>query len=210
MCFSEPVSWAALAASWTGSAALATVSPAWRAVAVFLAVVGGMQLWEALLWRNPACTKTNATVSKLGAINNHAEPLVYLAACAVSLEPASQNLAFAAAFVTIASSALFAKLTYDFWKRPVREQCTVDRGDGLVWQWNVHAGVTKPAYALFVASLLLTTYAYLPAGTNHAVAFAIAASFLTSYALYRRKAMVGSMWCLYAALLPWMFFVFGS
>jgi hypothetical protein len=210
MCFSEPVSWAALVASWSGCAALATVSPAWRAVALFLAVVGGMQLWEALLWRHRACTQTNATISKLGAVNNHAEPLAYFAACAASVEPASRGLAFAAAFVTVACSALLGKMTYDFWKRPVRDQCTVDRGDGLVWQWNAHAGFTKPAYALFLASLLLTTYAYLPAGANHTMAFAIASSYAASYAIYRRKAMVGSMWCFYAALLPWLLFALNA
>lgn len=206
MCFSEEVSWATLAASWTGCAVLATRGPEWRAVAAFLAIVGAMQLWEALLWRNQACNPANVTISRLGAVNNHAEPLAYLVACAANLQPASKSLGIAAASTTIAVTALFGILTYTFWKRPRREQCTLDSGNGLVWQWNAYPhGFTK-SYWLFLASLLLTTYAYIPPGPNHLVGLAIAATFTASYMRYQTKSMVGSMWCFYAALLPWFFF----
>jgi hypothetical protein len=90
--------------------------------------------------------------------------------------------------------------------RPKESQCTLDRGNGLVWQWNAHPGKYARSYVLFLLSLLLITYAYMPPGTNHIVGLAIALSFVGSYMVYRDKAMVGSMWCFYAALLPWFFF----
>lgn len=195
-----------LLASWSGCIALAwSRGPEWRAVSTFLAVVGSMQLWEALLWRQRGCTTANAIVSKIGAVTNHVEPLAYLLACMVFVRPVSDPLKFAAISTGIAYAIVFSVLTYSFVKRPTRDACTLDEGDGLVWKWNDHGGATTPSYALFLASLMLTTYAYLPPGTNHLVWIPMCVSFAFSYMIYGKARMIGSMWCFFAALLPWFF-----
>lgn len=206
MCFSERESWLTLIASWTGCAALWWSGGAeWRAVAAFLAVVGSMQLWEALLWRQSGCTAANVAVSKAGAVTNHVEPLVYLAACMAYVRPVSRGLETLAIATGIAYAAVFGVLTVSFLRRPRQAQCTLNDGNGLVWQWNEHGAATAPSYALFLASLLITSFAYLPRGTNVLVGLPILTSFWISYTIYKNTRMIGSMWCFYAAMMPWLF-----
>lgn len=206
MCFSERESWITLVASWSGCAVLwASGDPAWRAVAVFFAVVGSMQLWEALLWRESRCTNTNVMLSRAGAITNHAEPLVYLAACMAYVRPVSPGLETLAIGTGVAYAVAFAALTMSFLARPKEAQCTLDGGNGLVWAWNEYGNATVPSYALFLTSLMLTTYAYLPPGMNALVGIPVLTSFWISYMIYKDTGMIGSMWCFYAAILPWLF-----
>lgn len=206
MCFSEKASWLALAASWSGCLALAsTGKKEMEVLAGALAVVGTMQLWEALLWRESRraggrCTQRNALISRLGALNNHLEPIAYWLLAAAALRPRSGTLQQAAAICTVAYSALFGYITLQFSRKRREQQCTLRRPcGGLVWQWNEHGW----AYVLFIACLLVTTYAYLPPGTDHAAALAIVLTYGASHALYSGTKMIGSMWCFFAAFLPW-------
>jgi hypothetical protein len=212
MCFSEDVSWLTLAASWSGCAALAaTGQPHWQAMAGFLALVGGMQLWEALLWRNSRwCTPANGHLSSAGAVNNHLEPLALYAMCRWLLAPRSPLRADLAGAVIAVYALVFGALTLGFVRRPLSERCTrvapSGRGSGLAWQWNEHGGrhATMAAYGLFVLAFVTTIYAYLPAGVDHAMAAVTVASLGASLAVYGSQGMVGRMWCLFAALLPWL------
>lgn len=207
MCFSEPVSWAALATSWAGCAALAaTGAPHAIALAAFLAVVGSMQLWEALLWRDVtrsggACTPANAAVSSAGAVTNHAEPLVLWAACRALLPAAGGRGAALAAGMVLAYAAVAVPLTAAFVAREDAAKCTVRTSHGLVWRWN---DAPDALYALFLAALVATLYAYMPAGVRHPAIVVTLVTFAASHALYRDTGMIGSMWCFYAAFLPWL------
>lgn len=207
MCFSEGVSWASLAAAWTGCAVLAMRPEAhWRVLAGSLAVVGGMQLWDALLWRqqHEECTRANATLSKAAALNNHLEPLAYWLLAAWLLAPRSPLRAQLAGAALQVYAAVFVVITAWFWMLPREQQCTRTGNDGgLVWNWNRMRG-NHGVYALFLLSLVLTTYAYMPPGVDHGVAIAILATFGASYVQYRGKGEVGRMWCFYAASLPWL------
>lgn len=206
MCYSESVSWASLGVAWTGCAVLAMRPQAhWRVLAGALAVVGGMQLWDALLWRQQHdCTSTNAALSKAAALNNHVEPVVYWLLAAWLLSPRSPCRAQAASIALQVYIAVFMVLTAWFWMLPADQQCTrIGNDGGLVWAWNRMRGSTG-VYALFLVSLVLTTYAYMPAGIDHAITAAILVSFGTSYVQYRGKGEIGRMWCFYAAFLPWL------
>jgi hypothetical protein len=206
MCFSEPVSWATLAVSWTGCAALAAGgSPHARALAAFLAVVGGMQLWEALLWRDVsatggACTPFNAAVSSAGAVTNHAEPLALWAACRALLPAASPTAARLSAALVLAYAVAFVPLTAAFVAGDDADRCTTRGPGGLVWKWNDTGAYL---YVLFLATMVATLYAHMPAGLNHLAAAVTVITFTASYVQYSGTGMVGSMWCFYAAFLPW-------
>jgi len=207
MCFSERVSWTTLAASWTGCAAMAsTGQPHLQAMAGFLALVGGMQLWEALLWRNTGCTPTNGALSDAGAINNHLEPVALYAMSALLLTPRSPAKARLAAVVMAAYVAVFATLTVGFLRRPLERRCTRLTDHGLAWQWNDYGKATDPAYLLFLAAFVTTTYAYMPPGFDHTMVAVTVSSFAISSAIYGRRGMTGSMWCFFAALVPWLSF----
>lgn len=202
MCFSEEVSWLTLSAAWTGCVALATTGrPHWQALAAFLFVVGGMQLCEALLWRNPECTDANAAVSNFGAVVNHSEPLVYLAACALLLSPRSPAWRNAALGLGAVYACVFGYITWKFLSRPTEQKCTRHvEGEGLVWQWNESH---PAAHALFLALLVVISFTYMPAGLDWVSVVTIVGTFVLSYRQHPAK-MVGSMWCFYAAFLPWM------
>lgn len=207
MCFSERVSWMTLAASWTGCAAMASTGQRHlQAMAGFLALVGGMQLWEALLWRNTGCTSTNGALSNAGVINNHLEPVALYAMSALLLAPRSPVRARIAATVMVAYVAVFATLTVGFLRRPLERRCTLLTDSGLVWQWNDYGKATDPAYALFLAAFVTTTYAYMPPGFDHKMAAVTVSSLAISSAIYGRRGMTGSMWCFFAALVPWLSF----
>ena len=212
MCFSEEVSWVTLATCWIGCVAMAaTGKPHLQAMAGFLALVGGMQLWEALLWRNigdgnTLCSPANGALSSAGAVNNHLEPVALYIMCALFLTPRSPMKSRVADLVMVAYVLVFGPLTASFLRRPLAERCAVHTPSGLVWQWNEYGTKTFPAYALFLLAFVTTTYAYMPPGTDHTMAFVTVASMVASYALYGGRGMAGSMWCFFAALVPWLSF----
>lgn len=206
MCYSESVSWASLGTALAGCAALATRPEAhWRVLAGALAVVGGMQLWDALLWRQQhECTDTNATLSKLAALNNHIQPVAYWLLAAWLLAPRSPQRADLARWAMEAYITVFVVMTVWFWMLPRDQQCTRQADDGgLAWRWN-QLGTGRGVYALFLVSLVLVTYAYMPPGLDHGVALAIVLTFSASYVQYYGKGATGRMWCFYAAFLPWL------
>lgn len=209
MCFSEDVSWLTLAASWSGCGLLAATGiPHWQAMAGFLALVGGMQLWEALLWRNSRwCSAANGALSSAGAINNHLEPVALYAMCRWLLAPRSPLGADLAAAAIAVYAVVFGALTLRFVRRPLGERCTTATpdGGGLLWQWNEHGSNSRTgwAYGLFVVAFVTTMYAYLPPGVNHAMTAVTVGSLGISYAVYKGAGMVGRMWCLFAAMMPW-------
>lgn len=186
-----------------------TSQPHMQAMAGFLALVGGMQLWEALLWRNIAdgCTRINGALSTAGAINNHLEPVALYAISALMLTPRSPLKAQIASGVMVAYVLVFGMLTAGFVRRPLERRCTKLTKLGLVWRWNDHGMYTDPLYALFLAAFVTTTYAYMPPGFDHKMAGITVVSLAVSYAIYKKRAMTGSMWCFFAALVPWLSFV---
>lgn len=202
MCFSERVSWLTLASAWSGCLALAAAGePHLQALAGFLAWVAAMQMVEAMLWRHPGCSETNGLVSGAGAVINHAEPLVLFVLARCMLRPRSPAAARAALVLVAASTAVFGALTVQYLRRPLEDRCTRRTPDGLVWQWNDLGSGTK-LYVLFVAALVATLYAYLP--DPWFMIGAVLLTFGASHAMYRNRKMVGSMWCFFAAFLPWV------
>lgn len=181
-----------------------TRKPELQALAAFLAVVGAMQLCEAMLWRHPECSETHGQISSIGAVVNHLEPFVLWCASVWLLKPKSAAWERAAALVVLAYCLLFSGITAEFLTRPLERRCARVTPNGLVWQWND----TSATYMAFLATLLITTYAYMPAGLDVAMCGAIGGTFAVSYGMYRSKAMVGSMWCFFAAFLPWLVYIF--
>jgi len=207
MCFSEEVSWTALGVSWTGCLALAwTGQRHWQVLAVLLASVGGMQMWEALLWRTPGCTADNATLSGLGAVNNFVEPLVFWVAASWLLRARSVGRARVAMCINAAYAVVFGALTMEYLGRSLDRKCTVQGPSGsLVWQWNQY-GARNFLYVLFLAATVSTAAAYMPQGVDVGVIVAILGSFSASAVMYRNdQALIGSMWCFLSAFLPWTF-----
>jgi hypothetical protein len=188
MCFSERVSWLTLCLSAVGSArGLAIGDPAARALCLTLAVVGSMQLYEALLWRNPR----NLVAARAAIVTNHIQPLVFWAATWAFLGTAGvASTAALAAYLAVAAPYVAEALRDP---EPVRVTSC-----GLEWRWNGRPRAPL-VYALFLASAIATGAAYGPG-----VVLVIALSYVASHALYADCKMIGSMWCFFAAFFPWL------
>lgn len=200
MCFSERVSWATFAASMAGVAAALSRSrrAETRVLALTLAVVGSMQLFEALLWRDPS----NDTVARAAMVVNHIQPLVFWALAAALLparrEPWAPRLATAA---IVAYTVLAASYTARMWSQ---EHLATIGPHGLEWQWN-YGNHGPLMYALFVGSLCATAWCFVE--EPGPVIAIVLGTYLASLAIYRDTKMAGSMWCFFAALLPWLLVV---
>lgn len=189
MCFSEPVSWATFSASMAGCALLFPHNPA---LAGTLAVVGSMQAYEALLWRDH---ENRATIAA-AIVTNHVQPFVFLGLSAFQAGYLSLGAALCTLAYAIALPAYFRTLSTTTVKKTP---------EGLVWQWNYgpHSGLL---YGLFLASLVGTALAYYTPW--HAAVVVV--TYALSYALYQDTNMVGSMWCFFAAFLPFVALAFHS
>lgn len=192
MCFSERVSWTTFGISMLGVlAALRNGDPHTNVLAYSLAVIGSMQAFEALLWRDPS----NVTIARAACIVNHVQPLVFWALSSTFITtPRSPEAALRAQLAIAAYLAVAIPYTYS----QVQKSTLVTVGpNGLEWEWNKRGPVV---YALFLTSLCATADAYF----DSTVVAVIVVSFGLSFAQYHKQKMVGSMWCFYAAFLPWL------
>lgn len=187
------MSWATFGIGTLGTAALFKTAPA---LSIFFATVVVMQLYEALLWRQRGrCTPTNDAVSKIAALTNHAQPLVLFFACRAFMapvHPGAEPLAWAALGAYAIAAALVTKRFAE------HEACTEVTANGLEWKWNA---AEPRLYALYMASVCATLYSYFGSSL---VTWITVVSFGLSYWLYKGTKMVGSMWCFFGALLPWL------
>lgn len=178
----------------TGVAAVLakTDDPRLRALAKTLGVVGSMQGFEALLWRDPG----NRAVATAAMLVNHSQPLVLFAFSrhlpAKSPEALSRAQSAAAAYAAIMTGYTSGALS--------KESLVSRTPSGLVWEWNY--GMLAPvAYGAYLTSVLTTLDAFY--GDIPGVAEIFVATFVASLVVYRDTSMIGSMWCFYAAFLPW-------
>lgn len=163
-----------------------------KVMAYTLAVVGSMQAFEALLWRDPA----NRAVAQLAGIVNHMQPVVFLWLCTAMLTPRTPEAAFRAQIALVAYLAMAMPYT----AKALQQDKLVTVGpSGLEWAWNYDENYAA-MYALFVTSLCATAQAYF----DPSIVLAVLAPFTLSFTQYTNTKMVGSMWCFYSAFLPWM------
>ena len=192
MCFSEKVSWITFAVSIAGVLNARGRSRETDVLASSLAFIASMQAFEALLWRDPS----DLVVARTAAIVNHAQPLIFWALSASALQPKSPGAALRAEVALAAYVAAVSPYTVRAMHQP---QLVVVGPRGLEWTW--HYGEHREiVYGLFLASMIATADAYF----DWRISAVILGTFLASWAQYRETNMIGSMWCFYAAFLPWL------
>lgn len=192
MCFSERVSWITYAVSIAGVLNALGRSRETDVLAYSIAFIASMQAFEALLWRDPS----DLVVAKAAAIVNHAQPLIFWALSASNLQPKSPEAALRAKVALAAYVAAVTPYTVRALQQP---QLVVVGPHGLEWKW--HYGKDREiVYGLFLASMVATAEAYF----DWRISAVILGTFLASWMQYRDTNMIGSMWCFYAAFLPWL------
>lgn len=192
MCFSEEVSWIASAVSVAGIVNALGRSIETDVLAYSLAIIASMQVFEAMLWRDP----TNMDIARLAALVNHLQPVWFWVLSANSLPAKSPDAATRARVALAAYVAAIIPYTIDAMRRP---HLVVVGPNGLEWKWH-YGPYREVVYGLFLTSLVATAEAYF----DWRISAVIVGTFIASWVQYRDSNMVGSMWCFYAAFLPWL------
>jgi hypothetical protein len=193
MCFSEPVSWATWVINVAGvTRAYSTGNAQTKTLALILLYVGSMQAFEALLWRDP----TNKALATTAMLVNHTQPLVFWG-LSRKLPAKDVNKKKHADMLAAAYAAVATTYTLQVDDRTLVKETPC----GLQWTWN-YGKYAPVMYASYLASVLATLDAYYDDSKNLSALFL--ATFATSVAIYQDRNMIGSMWCFFAAFLPWL------
>jgi hypothetical protein len=171
--------------------------------AIFYAWVIQMQLVEYFLWSNQPCLdpkiiENNKTVSKLGMLINHLEPIVlWLAILYYYPKNLSQNINLFM-FIFVIASILYTI--------NIQNECTTVSEEStphLHWRWN-NGSYASIYYVYFLLTLVILSLYGLPSGRGYINASIAAISFGISYYIYGDRKTVGAMWCFAAAFAPFL------
>jgi len=173
---------------------------------IFYIFVIQMQLIEYFLWKNQNCIndkkqlETNKTITKLGVIINHLEPIaLYIGILLFSIKTLPLWLHV---LVLIYIVCAYNYMVINKHNSLLCTTVTDESKPHLFWKWN-NGSYGGLFYALFLVCLnLLSIY-----GLENGIAYAIILNigFIISYILYRDTHSVGAMWCLYASIAPWVY-----
>lgn len=174
--------------------------------ALTFACVLQMQLIEFFLWNSQNChdpmqRDINIVSSQLGVIINHLEPIVlYLSILYFVKKPLPLWL-HVVVFVYLISAIWYVlgALT--------QQSCVVVTefsSPHLYWHWNTSGQYYPFFYILFLCTICFLFFYGLQAPYHQFVSFLVLFFFLLSYVMYRKKLVVGSMWCFFSSFLPWI------
>lgn len=174
-----------------------------KIIGYFLGFVSLMQGVEYLLWKHQTCDDINRTLSILGMVLNHAQPLV-LGFLILMLNPKVNYVKTIMTLMIIYSLVIIPySMTY------VREKkCTLKSQEHghLVWEWNnmKHARIR---YFTFICVLCLIFILGMPNMIFGIIAaLGTVISYMTSKIIYPSD-VVGALWCYYVAFLPFLYFI---
>lgn len=198
MCYSAQISLLTFSIGF-GFSALLTQSGLkfHRLLGWFLGYVSLMQLIEYLLWNHQICDDYNKSISILGMVLNHLQPVI-LAILTGSFYfkqiPVLIGVVIAYLTVIIPYSLQF---TSDL-------QCSMQQCGStdphIVWNWNTlkHSNFV---YLVFLAAFVLVGLCGMPSNSGAMFASVAVFSYTLSALIYDRKVM-GSLWCFWTAFMP--------
>lgn len=163
----------------------------------FIGFVSLMQFIEFLLWRHQICDTYHKSLSVIGMILNHMQPII-LAIVTGYIYDKNINVL---TLITLIYLAVIIPYSAQYTSSL---QCsTIIPGSGnphLVWNWNNMAYSTL-IYSVFLAAFVGIGLFGMP--TSEGCSFAIIAllTYAGSSLIYERK-VVGSLWCFWVAFIP--------
>lgn len=206
MCFSKDASLTAFIMGMGGSLLTTTLDkPTDKIVGYFFMFTALIQLIEYFLWNHQICDDYNRTISILGMLFVHLQPIILgLLMILINPELSSINLN---SIILIIIVYLVIMIIYSKQFLDNKEiQCTMqDESGHLLWKWEYmnYNTIAYPSY--LVATILLCMY-----GTpvkEHGIYYAsiILFTFLSSVYIY--SGHIGSIWCFYSVSLPLIYYL---
>lgn len=198
MCYSAEVSLLSFAMG-AGFSTLLFFSerPFHRLLGAFLGFVSLMQFIEYLLWMHPICDTYNKTVSVVGMILNHSQPIVLALLTGLFYRKNIGILLGIVAAYTAIIIPYSLQYTSDL-------QCTTRlcgaTDPHLVWNWN-SLKYNYPVYYAFLATFVGVALVGMPSLEGISFAIGATATYGLSSLIYERKVM-GALWCFWTAFVP--------
>lgn len=168
----------------------------------FLGFVSIMQFIEYLLWRHPICDNYNKTISIVGMILNHLQPII-LALVTGLIYSQQLKVLF---LISLVYLAVIIPYSLQFTENL---QCTTRQCGAtdphLVWNWNT-LNYSKIVYIIFLASFVGIGLFGMPSDMGVMFSTIAVLTYGISSLVYDRKVM-GSLWCFWAAFFPAIIYI---
>ena len=187
MCFSKEVSLGTFITGVIGGLlCVSTGIPDYKIIGFFMIFISLMQGIEYLLWEHQECDTYNKTVSYIGMILNHLQPIVLFLLVTVYSKSTKLNLILI---------LIYTLVIIEYSSKYIND-CTVKSKGSLYWKWN-YLNYNYLVYTLFLITIIslgsnLTKYGNL-------FNLFVFISYILSLIIYGSTKMVGSMWCFFSA-----------
>lgn len=199
MCFNARVSFGTYAVGTAGC--LLLHRRGLHAEALFYGCVIQMQLIEFLLWHSQhsdQCAR-NRDISRIGLVVNHAEPFALYVG--IMLFRGRERLPDVVHALMLLYGVVTVAYTAHVWRSITCTRPTPESHPHLHWEWNNQSHKIT-YYMAFVGVLVVLSLTGLDPAHARANAFLVLATFGLSWWIYRDRKVVGAMWCLAAAFVP--------
>jgi hypothetical protein len=168
----------------------------YKIIGVFFGFVICMQLIEYLLWNHQKCDNYNKTLSILGMILNHLQPIVLFFVIKHYNKKAEKLWPMLLLYLCFI-------IPYSIQFLKSKDLCTIKgKGGHLSWNWNKlpYAGIV---YIAFLMSMVIFSIYGFPS-MSQGILFSIISvlSFIFSVLIYKNVETVGAMWCFFAVFAP--------
>ena len=206
MCFSETHSWTAFTVGTLFTIFNIVVfnkKLVYVLVSIFWYFGVSMQFWEGLLWSDKTDDpKFSKTVTHAALINNILQPVVILLLLFLKENRNIYLILLSFSIALFYLTSVF--LNVDMTKYKTIEEKDKNQISLLWWDPSRNRDKTLPVSMYFITIILLIA---LLGGTRKFKIFTIAlfmTSFLLSHIIYDKKKNIGSVWCYFAAFIPFL------
>jgi len=191
MCFNKDVSILSYLIGFSGCILLYYRD--YKIEALLYAFIIQMQLIEYLLWLNNSCNLINKTITKIGIVLNHFQPIILY----FLIIYYNSNLDKYRKIIIYITTTI-AYLIYNY---KLLDSCTIGIENKKELFWEIQHGHLFEYYHIFVFALFFMILLGLKKH-NYLNAYIILASIIISYIVYDKNKAVGTIWCLFAAYIP--------
>lgn len=211
MCFSENASIVSLMTGLIGAILCISLGGITdKIVGFFLGFVALMQGIEYLLWKHQKCDDYNRSVSLLGMLFNHLQPIVLglvIININTELKETYKNLII---IIMILYLCFIIPYSIQFIDKD-EEQCTIKNEETkhLLWNWNLQ-NCNYIIYLIFLFTLCVLSLLGFPTLESKIMGTVTTIVTFTSSLILYPNDHVGALWCYYTAYLPIIYYIIFS
>lgn len=203
MCFTPIVSLVSFIVSVISCFILFTFgSPPLKAVSIYAAFVGFMQLYDYIFWNTQSKNMTNRVVTKIAMLTNNLQPIVLATVIFALCKQRRLKMPMASVFVTAMYSICAVVYTMYCWNNVDYTLVSQTSYPSLHWLWICMPHSTA-FYVLFIVTMAILFIQNFPTPLNVLLTFLYMMTLAVSFYYVKNKS-VGRFWCYFAAYIPFL------